>query len=343
MTGSKIARASGLNVHHLRGVSKMLTSRRRCFSSLLCASAAVLALPLAGTATAGPITYQLQASTYGGETNVGLTEGSVSSLVSRPVSAEFYLGSARVSPGSIGTLAYSQALVGGYGAAASSAFLHYDDLIISSIDPAATTVNAILNLHLDFSSESAFDGEPLDMAGGYVYTGVSLSEPSRARANVSWNVQLAGISYSGASGACMQSLPDYSWALMGSPCNPALPGAQLSIDRYANFTLEPGLRLAFTLPVGVPLAGAMSLSSSTEVSAQGRAQAQVDFLNTMSFALTGPVFDLPAGFTVNSPSLGIVDNRWIFAPQQQPPSAPEPSLLFLMGAGAAAMLRRRHQ
>jgi hypothetical protein len=55
----------------------------------------------------------------------------------------------------------------------------------------------------------------------------------------------------------------------------------------------------------------------------------------------GPlVFDLPPGFTVNSPSMGIVDNRWIFASV-----VPESSTQALMACGlllvAAAVPRRR--
>lgn len=48
----------------------------------------------------------------------------------------------------------------------------------------------------------------------------------------------------------------------------------------------------------------------------------------------GPVFDLPAGFTVNSVSMGVVDNQWIFAP------VPEPASLALVVAGGLLLAWR---
>jgi hypothetical protein len=41
-----------------------------------------------------------------------------------------------------------------------------------------------------------------------------------------------------------------------------------------------------------------------------------DFSHTLTFATNGPVFNLPEGYTVNSDSGGIIDNRWVI---------PEPS------------------
>lgn len=59
-----------------------------------------------------------------------------------------------------------------------------------------------------------------------------------------------------------------------------------------------------------------------------------NFLSTLSFPLSGPVFDLPEGYTVNSLSGLIVDNRWVGAPASD---VPEPGSLALLGVGIAGM------
>jgi PEP-CTERM motif len=66
----------------------------------------------------------------------------------------------------------------------------------------------------------------------------------------------------------------------------------------------------------------------------------VDFLNTLEFAPTGPVFTLPEGYTVNSSC--IVDNVSICSDASQS-GVPEPGSIALAGAGLAGLvaLRRR--
>ena len=58
-----------------------------------------------------------------------------------------------------------------------------------------------------------------------------------------------------------------------------------------------------------------------------------NFQSTVSFAPSGPVFDLPPGYTVNSVSAGIVNNQLV----------PEPGVLWLLAGGTAGVfaLRRR--
>ena len=55
--------------------------------------------------------------------------------------------------------------------------------------------------------------------------------------------------------------------------------------------------------------------------------ANADFFHSLSFATSGDVFNLPAGYTVNSVSGGIVNNRFVGAP------VPLPSTLLLLGSG----------
>jgi hypothetical protein len=58
-----------------------------------------------------------------------------------------------------------------------------------------------------------------------------------------------------------------------------------------------------------------------------------DFGHTLSFAPSGPVFNLPPGWTANSVSGNIVDNRFVgFS------AVPEPSALILFGMGAISVL-----
>ena len=96
---------------------------------------------------------------------------------------------------------------------------------------------------------------------------------------------------------------------------------------------------------GVPLNLFVSLQSAAVVGAVFGAQpidlqAVSDFNHTLSFA-TGPVFNLPDGYTANSSSGLIVDNRWA-ASVTNP--APEPATLALFALGLAGLgfSRRKH-
>jgi hypothetical protein len=60
-------------------------------------------------------------------------------------------------------------------------------------------------------------------------------------------------------------------------------------------------------------------------------EATSDFSATVKFPTSGPVFVLPAGYTVHSPSAGIVDNAV---------AVPEPAGIFLVATAAAAFCVR---
>jgi hypothetical protein len=57
-----------------------------------------------------------------------------------------------------------------------------------------------------------------------------------------------------------------------------------------------------------------------------------DFSTTVTFPTAGPVFDLPAGYTLSSPSAGIVDNRFV---------VPEPGVAALLAAFVVILGRVR--
>jgi len=78
----------------------------------------------------------------------------------------------------------------------------------------------------------------------------------------------------------------------------------------------------------VPLNTPVPISLSLEVQAVAHGfntSASSQFSNTFSFVTGGPLFNLPDGFTVNSPSSFIVDNR--FTPPGE--AVPEPSTLVI--------------
>jgi hypothetical protein len=75
--------------------------------------------------------------------------------------------------------------------------------------------------------------------------------------------------------------------------------------------------------VSVPRAGTISLGTNT------------NFGHTASFATTGPAFDVPDGYTVNSAEASVTDNAFVLVPA--------PASVGVMAAGGVAMIRRRRQ
>ena len=99
----------------------------------------------------------------------------------------------------------------------------------------------------------------------------------------------------------------------------------------ADFSAVTGA--AITLGTTVPLNVAVTFNFILTATAGTR----VDWSDTFGLLPTGPVFNLPSGFTANSPTSQIVDNRFV-APTTVP--APPTSLLFAAGLGLIAAGRR---
>jgi len=132
-------------------------------------------------------------------------------------------------------------------------------------------------------------------------------------------------------------------------------GSVWQVDTQAGdgSTFEDGLLTGFTgsggiitptvlLPVGTPFTVVLSLSMYTLTDtfhtipgSRRQAEASSLFENTLSFPLSGPVFNLPAGYTVQSTAGLIVDNGW--QGLAGPVHVPEPSAMLLFGSGLAGL------
>jgi hypothetical protein len=96
-----------------------------------------------------------------------------------------------------------------------------------------------------------------------------------------------------------------------------------------------------TLPTGVPLIVELELSGAAIASDTSSdpmtASSSLDFPNGLSFPTSGPVFILPAGFTVNSVDGQIVDNQFVpILPAVPALGGPAAALLALLLAALAA-------
>ena len=207
----------------------------------------------------------------------------------------------------------------------SSAGFRVDDVIISG--PGTGSIPASLNLSL---SGSLF-------TSAFAQLGSGNGAEASANASVSIGASLAGTFFGGTQ--AIASL----W--------------QVETQSGDGSTFEDGLLTGFTgvgglvtpevfLPVGSPFTVGLNLSTTattssanTIVGSRRQADASALFDHTFSFALSGPVFNLPTGFTANSISGLIVDNHWVgIAADPQP--LPEPSSLLLVLVGLWWFARR---
>ncbi|MDP1661169.1 MAG: hypothetical protein Q8L55_04560 [Phycisphaerales bacterium] len=104
--------------------------------------------------------------------------------------------------------------------------------------------------------------------------------------------------------------------------NGTFNGSTATVMVPVNTPFSIRMFLQVNAQVSVPSGGSVVISTST------------DFAHTASFATSGPAFNLPEGYTVNSAQAGVVDNTFILTPT--------PGAFGLLSmAGAAALGRGR--
>jgi len=90
----------------------------------------------------------------------------------------------------------------------------------------------------------------------------------------------------------------------------------------AQFDVPTGEHLTFKLSIAT-FSGTALLSTSVPAAAEGSATSKADFGGTVHLPASGPVFDLPEGFSVNSVEANIVDNEWTGTPVTAPLPQPD--------------------
>lgn len=312
-------------------------------------------LSAAGPSRATP-TYSVAVNTVSIDTVLGVDQAETSgSAVSTATSYSFFVPSGVTSPGTGSYSALAVARPGSLGTSSSStvsvidgfplpnvldssatARLFLDDILISG-PPGASTVPLSLNLHL--SGIQALDTSALSD----VFT-------MRGEAKAESTVQLSGFFSFGANnpeepdfgGRLYREDLSYQGCSDALTCNTFL-NAPSATGVFAGFTgTGDALTPTFDAPVGVPFSLDMELSVKSTVLwgadtalATLIASSSTDFANTVSFPTVGPVFDLPAEYTANSPGGLIVNNQWTGGGVT---SVPEPSSLLLLTASGLAGL-----
>jgi hypothetical protein len=180
-------------------------------------------------------------------------------------------------------------------------FSTYDDMVISG---PAGTVTTSLNLFLH-GSESA-----------------TTSLPSIGTNNANENIQLSFLVNGTNIGGGSQSISSSNG---GAPIVNSL-GMLVGWQEFGGLITPK-----FTVPTNVPFSLEPFLNTFAEVTGDLRGSfdvsANADFGSTLTFAPSGPVFNLPQGYTANSAGAGIANNLLV----------PEPSSFFLAAIGLAML------
>jgi PEP-CTERM motif len=221
---------------------------------------------------------------------------------------------------------------GGISASADSEF---DDIIISSTDPNATTTTLSFDLPFDVilsrdytvwagANGISFTGENLDFFAlgnfGFRRYGISLNSQGSAQETVM-----------GAS-ATLAVISDLQQLLVSAPGEPADAG----IRHIQQYLLQGAIHFVnVQVPVGTPLGLQLVMQGSAATTSNSAAGAHNGIFGVHTFgpAVGVPVFDLLPGFTANSVQMGIVDD---VIPNQG--TVPEPASLATAGIGMAVLL-----
>ena len=123
---------------------------------------------------------------------------------------------------------------------------------------------------------------------------------------------------------------------------------QTDVGDLAGFTFPGTISLGnFTVSLNQPYTLELYLfvQSSARLLGDGTGSANnlVDFGSTMNLPTSGPVFDLAAGYSVNSVSADIVDNAWLGTPVSVSPIPLPPAAILLIAPLAVLMKRQLYR
>ena len=252
-----------------------------------------------------------------------------------------YSATARADQGSVGARADSNVSIFGNLSCAgctigTTAFARatFDDLVFSGpTDDVLTSINLHIAGSLSADGSLGAPFERFDSIGSATFN-ATIAEPS------GFGPLILGGSSSGLSARHNES-NDPASVFMQTRRDGDLGSATFDADFIAVDELVTGG--VFSVPVDELLILTLDMRVSTSALVNTRfsdvlhsvsSSADGNFLNTFSLPTSGPVFNLPEGYTVNSLSGLIVDNRWVGAPTS---AVPEPGSLALLSAGIAGL------
>ena len=307
-------------------------------------------------ATAGPI-YTVSTDVYPGAVVPGEVDSIPVSQTTHVARDTFYgsftsHGSARAGVGGVGVFTFASSLtkpiIGVSGivlsSGAASAQTIYDDFWVTYHDPEVRWVDAVLHLHLTAGTPDYFDGVPSigGITGGHgtVVTGLNGWAMS-AYSRMEWNASIANQGEHGFYSQCQQA-GDRITVGIGCPDPTGLP--VINTANFNSFIAVPS-----RLPVNQYFTVAIGLRAQSAATNEGfsvsleESWASVMAFHSLSFVTGQPLFSLPDGFTVNSISANVVNNRFIDPSAPPSQSVPEPSAIFLIGSSVllAGWKRRR--
>jgi PEP-CTERM motif len=251
-----------------------------------------------------------------------------------------YSASARADRGSVGARADSDASILGNQSCAgctigTTAFARatFDDLIFSGADDVTTSINLHIAGALVTGGRLGGPFEQFDSRASATFT-ATIAEPS------GFGPLILGGSSSGLEARSVED-NDPVMVFRQSRRLGDLGSATFNSDSIVVNELVTGA--PFTVPVDEPLILTLEMRASSSALVDARfsdvahnvsSSGHGNFFDTFSLPTSGPVFNLPQGYTVNSVSGLIVDNRWVGAPTS---AVPEPGSLTLLALGIAGL------